>query len=96
MRTRANRAAFLVLADNFYAGWHVTVDGEPAEVLRTNHTFRGLTVAAGEHEVRFTFHPEGFYQGLWIYGLGFAVLAIYGAFLLIRSLRRRELPAPTA
>ena len=96
VRTRANRAAFLVLADNFYAGWRVTVDGERAEVLRTNHTFRGLTVAAGEHEVRFTFHPKGFYQGLWIYGLGFAVLTIYGAFLLIRSLSRRELPAPTA
>ncbi|HUG39124.1 MAG TPA: YfhO family protein, partial [Longimicrobiales bacterium] len=54
---RADRDALLVLADNYYAGWTATVDGEPAEVVRANHTFRGVRVPAGEHTVTFEFRP---------------------------------------
>ena len=34
--------------------------------MRTNLTFRGVPVAAGNHEVVFEFMPRPFYTGLWI------------------------------
>src|SRR5690606_32749967 len=51
--TTSDRPALLVLADNFYDGWRATVNGEPAEIFLTNHTFRGVQVPAGAGEVVF-------------------------------------------
>ncbi|MDQ3555801.1 MAG: YfhO family protein [Gemmatimonadota bacterium] len=93
VRTRANRTALLVLADNFYRGWEATVDGRRAEIFRTNHTFRGVVVPAGEHEVRFEFRPAELRSGFVIYLAGFGVLALYGVWLLAAG-RRRPRPAP--
>ena len=64
IRTEADRAALLVLADNYYEGWEVTVDGRPAEVLRVNHALRGVRVPAGSHRVEFRFRPGDLYTGL--------------------------------
>jgi hypothetical protein len=91
VRTRANRPALLVLADNMYAGWEARIGGEPAEVLLTNHTFRGVVVPAGEQTVEFTFRPRPLYTGLYLYLAGWALLVLYGVFLI---LRRRRLPPP--
>ncbi|HEV2123538.1 MAG TPA: hypothetical protein VGW38_12285, partial [Chloroflexota bacterium] len=57
VRIDANREAFLVLADNMYEGWRAEIDGRELDVLRTNHTFRGVLVPAGQHQVEFTFRP---------------------------------------
>ena len=78
VRTRANRAAMLVLADNYYEGWEADVDGGAAPVLRANHTFRAVPVPAGEHRVTFVFRPVALYRGLWIYIAGMLLLAAYG------------------
>lgn len=90
VRTAADARSLLVLADNMYAGWEATVDGEPAEILLTNHTFRGVMVDAGEHEVVFRFRPGGLITGLWIYALGSLLLVGYGVFLGVRAWRSRE------
>lgn len=87
VRTRANRPALLVLADNHYPGWQATVDGRPADVLRTNHTFRGVVVDGGEHEVVFRFRPASLYRGFWLYVGCLALLLAYGLWLLTRRLR---------
>ena len=87
VRTEANRPALLVLADNFYHGWTATVDGRPAEIYRTNHTFRGVVVPAGSHEVRFAFRSADLYTGFTIYLATLGLLAAYGVFLFVR--RRR-------
>ncbi|MDP9348553.1 MAG: YfhO family protein [Gemmatimonadota bacterium] len=89
VRTRQSRAALLVLADNFYQGWVARVDGKEVSVLRTNHTFRGVVVGPGEHEVVFTFEPQELYRGLAISAAGLGLLALYGLWLLARRLRRR-------
>jgi hypothetical protein len=87
VRTRADRAALLVLADNFYEGWQAEIGGEPAEVLRVNHTMRGVVVPAGEHVVTFTFEPDDLRVGLYLTAAGFLLLAGFGLLLLAR--RRR-------
>src|SRR5262245_23390680 len=57
VRTRATRPGLLVLTDQFYPGWTATVDDAPVPIVRANVLFRGVPVPAGEHEVRFAFHP---------------------------------------
>jgi hypothetical protein len=55
LRVTSDRAALLVMSDNYYPAWQVTVSGEPAPLLRANYTFRAVPVPAGTHEVTFTY-----------------------------------------
>jgi hypothetical protein len=87
-----SRPALLVLADNDYEGWRATVDGRETPIVRTNHTFRGVVVPAGNHTVEFTFRPAALYTGFYLYLAGFALLALYAVFLLVRH-RGRAVPA---
>ena len=87
VRTRSNRPALLVLSDNHYEGWEAEVDGRPAEVLRANHTFRGVVVGEGEHEVVFRFRNASLITGFWIYVACLGLLLLYGLWLLTRRVR---------
>jgi hypothetical protein len=93
VRTSANRPALLVLADNWYEGWTATIDGAPAEVHLANHTFRGVVVPAGEHNVEFAFEPRSMFIGFSIYIICLALLGAYAALLIVRARRR---PPPEA
>jgi uncharacterized membrane protein YfhO len=70
---------YLVLAQTFYPGWQVRVDGLPSQVLRANHTFCAIRLEAGEHQVEFEYRPLSFYAGLAVSGLTWATLAVLGA-----------------
>jgi hypothetical protein len=52
LRVTSDRPALLVISDNYYPAWRAAVDGEDTPILRANHTFRAIAVAAGEHTVR--------------------------------------------
>ena len=64
IRVQANAAAFLVLCDVHYPGWHAYVDGRREEVVVTNGVFRGVPVPAGGHDVEFRFEPAAFRIGV--------------------------------
>lgn len=49
--------SLLVLADLAYPGWRATIDGTPAPILVVDGVFRGLALAPGSHEVRFSYRP---------------------------------------
>ena len=53
----------LVLADNNFPGWKVSVDGKPAELLTADYAFRGVALPPGEHAVEFTFAPTSLFVG---------------------------------
>ncbi len=84
INTHADARSLLVLSDNMYPGWEATVDGQPAEILLTNHTFRGVMVGPGAHEVRFEFRPKDLLVGFWLYVIGSVLLLVYAGFLTFR------------
>lgn len=59
-----NSPGVLVLADSFYPGWEVYVNGEKKEILRANFFFRGVLLPPGNHLVEFKYQPYWFKLGL--------------------------------
>lgn len=57
---------YLVLADAWYPGWRVRVDGQESHLLRADLIFRAVHLSAGEHVVEFIYDPQSFRLGLWI------------------------------
>ncbi len=55
LKTRADSASVLLLNDRFDPAWGVTVDGQPASLLRCNYIMRGVQLAPGAHTVKFNF-----------------------------------------
>ncbi len=60
------REGLLVLSDQFYPGWRVYVDEEPAVLHRVNYLLRGVRVPPGEHEITFRFMPSSLYSGIFL------------------------------
>ena len=69
IRTETAAPGFLVVSEVYEQGWRGYVDGEPVEVLPTNHALRGVAVPAGEHEVELRYEPRSLRLGLWISGI---------------------------
>jgi hypothetical protein len=63
---------YLVLTDEFYPGWHASVDGQSVQIYRANAFERAVLVASGKHNVRFVYEPESLKIGL--YGAAFVLL----------------------
>lgn len=74
--------ALLIVSDNYYPAWHVTLDGQPVPLLRADYTLRGVVIPEGTHQVRFHYHSPLFQAAVWtsiLTGLGALVLVLAGA-----------------
>jgi hypothetical protein len=74
MTVHSSTNGLLVLTDNYAPGWHARVDGTEALVYRTDFTFRGILIPAGEHKVFMYYWPESLVVGLWAMGGGILLL----------------------
>jgi hypothetical protein len=83
----------LVLADPWYPQWQVTIDGKPAELLRVDHTLRGVRVPAGSHQVVFTYRDRAMWRGAGLTAATCVGLAAVWA-VRRRRVRRTGAPAP--
>ena len=75
----------IVLADMDAPGWRLSLDGEPAPILRANHAMRAAAVPLGRHRLVYRYEPAAFKVGLGIS----AVSILIGAGLVAESWRRR-------
>jgi len=78
-------SGFLVLADIYYPGWKVTVDGEDRPLLNADAIFRAVYVEAGTHTVTFSYDPVSGKQGL-----GLSLLVVLQLLLWVSGGRRRR------
>lgn len=75
-----------IFSDVYYPkGWQVSIDGEPAEMIRANYILRALAIPAGAHKVQFRFEPQSIKT---TDGIAYAALLIM-LFTLIYLIYRR-------
>jgi hypothetical protein len=67
----------LVLSDQDFPGWSVTVDGQPGIIMRAFTALRAVCVPEGTHTVRFTYQPLSVLVGIVLSGVGL-LLALLG------------------
>ncbi len=89
MTIKASGDGILTLSDQFYPGWYATIDGQPAEIIRSDTVFRSVCLPAGDHTVRFEYRPLSLYVGVGISVVGWLVLA---AVTLVTFIRRPASP----
>ena len=75
IRTNSSAPGFLLLTDNYYPGWHATVDDKPANIYRADFTLRAVPVPNGTHTVVFTYRPVAFVIGI--------MLTLFGILLVV-------------
>jgi hypothetical protein len=81
--------SYVLIAENWYPGWHATVDGQAAPVLRGDHTFLTVPVTAGSKRVELTFSSRHYARGRLITWVSLLLLAAWaGAGLASRRARR--------
>ena len=66
-------------------GWKAFIDGTEAPIIRTDFVLRGLTIPAGTHDIRFTFHPASYYTGRTIQVIASILLLILLVLVAIKE-----------
>jgi len=57
---------FLVLADTYYPGWKVFVEGKLTKIYCANYIQRTIPLKAGKHKIKFVYEPISFKIGALI------------------------------
>ena len=79
----------VILADLFYPGWKLTIDGKEAPIYRVNLLMRGAAVPAGNHKLVYSYAPLSFRAGRIVSILGLGALALCGMACALRPIDRR-------
>ncbi len=77
-------------------GWSATVNGEPAEIIRSNIGFMAVKCPAGEDiAIRFDYETPGLRMGMYISAGALLVLAVYWLVCAVRRKKAPVAPAPS-
>ena len=77
-----------VFSEVYYPdGWHVTVDGQPAELARADYILRTMYVPAGQHTIEMRFDPTSLHvtEGIAYGALALLVIGIIAAVLVVKK-----------
>jgi hypothetical protein len=69
---------WVVLADTWYPGWVVKLDGHKSSLYPADYLFRGLYVPSGNHKIQFIYQPLSFWLGLVLSGISWCIFLIMG------------------
>lgn len=85
LRVQSACPGYVVLADAFFHGWRVSVNGQDAPVLRYRKGLRAVYAPAGESAVEFRYEPGSVTTGAWMSGFGFLLCFLSGGWMLFGS-----------
>jgi hypothetical protein len=88
LQVRSEGPALLVLADNWFPGWHARVNGRETAVLRAYHALRAVPVGAGEQTVELYYASSVLRGSLMLSIAALALLLAAAAVSLFRSRAR--------
>lgn len=89
IQTQLNKSAFMVIPENHSPYWNATIDGNPVEILRVNHTFMTVITPPGEHEISIRYVPVLFYAGCIIGCISLLITL----FIILKPGSRKHEPA---
>ena len=64
IQAQLSHPGILILADSYYPGWKVFVNGKQQVIHRANFLFRGVELARGTHKVEFVYDPVSLKVGM--------------------------------
>jgi hypothetical protein len=59
----APKGSALMVSENYYPGWHVTIDGKPGNVERADYVLMGIPLPEGAKSVELTFDSATYQKG---------------------------------
>jgi hypothetical protein len=82
----APKGSALVVSENYYPGWHATVDGKPATVDRADLVLMGVPLPEGAKQVELTFSSDTYARGkaITLAAIAIALLAMAAGAVLDR------------
>jgi Bacterial membrane protein YfhO len=89
----ARAGSALVIAENYYPGWHATADGKPVPVARTNFNLIGVALPEGARTIQLRFTDSAYQRGKVV---TLAALAVAGLVLLLGVIVDRRTPTSNA
>ena len=93
VQVETSMGGILTLADTYYPGWKVLVNGAERPLLRTYTTLRGVVIEPGRQVVEFIYDPKVFWFLFHLSNavLGFLLLATLAVWLQEQFLAKRKL-----
>ena len=82
-----------VFSEIYYPdGWHVTIDGQPAELARADYILRTMHVPAGQHTIEMRFDPTSLHVTEGI-AYGALALLVIGIIVAVLTAKRKYVKA---
>ena len=87
----AKKDELAVFSEIYYPkGWKISIDGQPAEMLRANYTLRALPVPAGKHTVEFRFEPTSIKVTDAIAYVALLIMLLTAAWMVFTSYKKNK------
>ena len=84
-------SSYVLIAENWYLDWRVSIDGKPGQVLRGDHALLTIPVAPGAQRLELSCYSRSFARGKVIGML--SLLMVLAGFLLPPAWQRRRASA---
>lgn len=89
----AKKDELAIFSEIYYPrGWKITIDGQPAEMLRANYTLRALPIPAGQHTVEFRFDPQSIKVTDGIAFTALIIMLLTAILLVYKTVRHNNQP----
>lgn len=92
--TENTQDGIAVFSEIYYPdGWHVTIDGQPADLARADYILRAVYVPAGKHILEMRFDPTSLHVTEGI-AYGALALLVIGLMIAVWTTRKRYVATP--